>query len=186
MTKPGVAHRIPWLFGLLSALGAPVFAADTTAREPLRDLAAFEHWVSDNLHCRGDFMADVQDQKFLDRAKALGVTVKTDWVEGDTPDGDFILPRPILIGGQPATKIHYWGDSGAEFYAIVTAPTDALAKELHTKPVPEKFKQEIGAPTVGVIFVPSKDGEYRIAPAVFVRHSDTAGVSEVGCRYFDG
>ncbi len=67
-------------------------------------------------------------------------------------------PRPILIGGQPATKIHYWGDSGGEFYAIMTAPTDALAKELHTKPVPERLKQEIGAQTVGVTFVHSKKG----------------------------
>jgi hypothetical protein len=186
MTKPGIAHPIRWLIGLLFALGAPVFAADTTAREPLRDLAAFEHWVADNLHCRGDFMGDVQDQKFLDRVRALGVTVKTDWVEGDTPDGDFMLPRPILIGGHAATKIHYWGDSGAEFYAIVTAPADALAKELHTKPVPQRLKHDFDAQTVGVTFVGSAKGGERLAPAVFVRHSDAAGASEVGCRYFDG
>jgi hypothetical protein len=185
MTKPGVVHQIKCLIGVLVVLGPPLLAADAKAREP-RDLAAFEHWVTDNLHCRADFMADVQNRQFLDRAKALGVTVNTDWVEGYTPEGDFILPRPILIGGQPATKIRYWGDSGAEFYAIVMTPADALAKELHTRPVPKRLKQEFDAQTVGVTFVGSAKGGERLAPAVFVRHSGLAGASEVGCRYFDG
>jgi hypothetical protein len=175
----------PCKVGALVSLGAMMFCVHATAREPLRDLAAFEHWVDDNLHCRGDFMDAVQDQKFLDRAKALGVTA-TDWVEGDIPDGDFTLPKPILIGGQPATKIHYWGDSGSEFYAVVTAPADALAKELHLKPVPERLKKDFDAKTVGVAFARGAKRDESLAPAMFVRRSDTDGVSEVGCRTFDG
>ncbi len=82
MTKRDSLHQINRVIGMLVVLIAAMFAAHATAREPLHDLAAFEHWVTDNLHCRADFMDEVQDQQFLDRAKALGVVVKTDWGRG--------------------------------------------------------------------------------------------------------
>lgn len=160
------------------------------AREPARpaelDLVTFERLMVDSLHCRADFLEKVQTPEFLRQVKALGVEVKTDWVEGDTPDGDFLLPKPILVGGQPATQIHYWGDSGAEIYAKVTAPAQALAKALGAKQIPERLKKEFDAKTVGAIFTRAAHADERLAPAIFVRESDTPGVSEVGCRYFDG
>ena len=36
------------------------------------------------------------------------------------------------------------------------------------------------------IFPRAAHADERLAPAMFVRESDTSGVSEVGCRYFDG
>jgi hypothetical protein len=178
-------HLVKDLISVSVILGAAMFCLHASAREPLRDLTAFEHWVDEALHCRGDFFEEVQNQKFLDRAKTFGVAA-SDYSEGDVPEGDFTLPKPILIGGEPATKIHYWGDSGSEVFAIVNAPAETLAKTLHIKPLPERLKKEFDEKTVGANFIGTKSKDERLAPAIFVRQSDSAGVSEVGCRTFDG
>ncbi|HZP67505.1 MAG TPA: hypothetical protein VFB32_14475 [Rudaea sp.] len=167
-------------FALL-ALTAPA-----AAQEPTHDLAAFKHWVDDNLNCRRDFAEDVQTRSFLDAAKALGVKFETDWQEGDTPEGKFVLPSPVLVGGQPATEINYWADSGGEFYATVSAPPDAIAKALGANPVPEKLKNEFAGNVVAAKFIRAKPKGERIPPAIFVRQSEKPGITEVGCVFFDG
>jgi hypothetical protein len=160
--------------------------AHEPARHPEHDLATFKQWVTDNLYCRGDFMTQVQTPEFLRQVKALGVEVETSWQEGDTPDGDFVLPQPVQIAGYAATRIHYWGDSGAGFYAEVAAPADVLARALKTKPIPKRLNEEFESGTVGITFIRAVRSDERLAPAIYVRASDTPGVSEVGCRYFDG
>jgi hypothetical protein len=160
------------------------------AREPAlppeHDLAAFERWVVANLNCRADFMKQVQTPEFLRQVRNLGVKVETDWVEGDTPEGTFVLPKPILIAKFPVTDIHYWGDSGAEFYATVAASAETVAKALGTQPVPARLKKEFDEKTIGVTFKGPVHSHERLAPALFVRRSDARGASEVGCVYFDG
>ena len=184
----------PLVCGAKVCLGAIVLmtavVTHAPAREPARhpehDLATFKQWVTDNLYCRGDFMTQVQTPEFLRQVKPLGVEVETSWQEGDTQDGDFILPKPVLIAGYAATRIHCWGDSGAGFYAEVAAPEDVLATALKTKPVPQRLNAEFESGTVGIVFIRAIRGDERLAPAIYVRASDTPGVSEVGCRYFDG
>lgn len=171
---------------LLAAAAFCATIAPAQAREPLRDLAAFQRWVVENLGCSDDFMEQVQDRAFLDRAKALGVTVKTEWQEGDTPEGEFVLPTPILFGGKPATRIVYWGDSGAEFYAVLTAPPDVITQALKTRPVPAKLRKDFDDNIVGLRFTRAATHDERLAPAVFVRRTEDAGASEAGCRFFDG
>jgi hypothetical protein len=156
------------------------------AQPPEHDLATFEHWVVDNLYCRADFMEKVQTPAFWRQVKSLGVKVTTDWQEGDIPEGDFVLPQPITVGGQQATQIRYWGDSGAEFYAKVAARAETLVKALGAKPIPKSMKKDFDEKTKGVIFTRAAHADERLAPMMFVRESDTSGVSEVGCRYFDG
>lgn len=173
-----------YAIAVTTALTGQAFAREP-ARAPEHDLATFEHWVVDNLYCRADFMEQVQTPAFWRQVKTLGVKVTTDWQEGDTPEGDFVLPQPILIGGQQATQIRYWGDSGAEFYAKVAAPAETLVKALGAKPVPRNMKKDFDEKTKGVLFKGPARGD-RLGPAIFVRDSDTPGVSEVGCRYFDG
>ena len=167
-----------------------LLAGPALAREPLpppeHDLATFEHFVVDSLYCRTDFLAKAQTAAFWRQVKSLGVKVTTEWQKGDIPEGDFVLPNPILVGGQQATQIHYWGDSGAEFYARVAAPTEALVKAIGAKPVPKNRKKDFDEKTRGVIFTRAAHADERLAPAMFVRESDKPSVSEVGCRYFDG
>jgi hypothetical protein len=171
---------------LATVLG--VLLSPAYARQPPRDLLDFEHWVVDNLNCKDgvDFMEEVQSRVFLDRAKALGVKVTTDWQEGDTPDGEFVLPNAVQIGRQAATQVRYWGDSGAEFYAIVRAPAEVMTKALRTKPVPPKLSTRADDKTVGMRFTHPAARDGSLAPAVFVRRGEAEGTSEVGCRYFDG
>lgn len=165
----------------LLALAIPAFAV-----EPLRDFAAFERWAVDSVNCRGDFLEAVQDRKFLDRLTALGVVQKTPWEEGDIPEGDLVAPQPVRIAGQPATRFKYWGDSGAEFYAIVAASPEALAKALDAQPVPQKLRKEFDERTVAVRFTRKTKADERLAPAVFVRRAENGDETEVGCRMFDG
>lgn len=165
----------------LLALALPAAAAD-----PLPDFAAVEHWVTDSAACRVEFLDGLQDRKFLDRLTALGVVLQTDWQEGDIPEGEFTTPQPVRIAGQAATHFHYWGDSGAEFYATVTASPDVVAKALGAQPVPQKLRKDFDERTVGLRFVrAAKKGE-RLAPAVFVRRAESGDAIEVGCRMFDG
>lgn len=165
----------------LLTLALPAFAV-----EPLHDFAAVERWAVDSANCHGEFLEGLQDQKFIDRLKSLGVVFQTDWQEGDIPEGEFTTPHPIQIAGQPATHFHYWGDSGAEFYAVVAAPADTVAKAVDAKPVAPRLKKDFDERTVGMRFArAAKKGE-SLAPAIFVRRAEKAGETEVGCRMFDG
>lgn len=165
----------------LLALAIPAFAV-----EPLPDFAGVERWAIDSANCRAEFLEGLQDQKFIDRLKSLGVVFQTDWQEGDIPDGEFTTPRPIQIAGQPATHFHYWGDSGAEFYAVVAAPADAVAKAVDAKPVAARLKKDFDERTVGVRFTRAAKKDESLAPAIFVRRGEMSGETEVGCRLFDG
>ena len=183
MTPPVRRTVVP----ALALVAAASFAAPPArAVEPLPDLAAFDRWASDALNCRGDFLQGVQDRAFLDRLAALGVVETTPWQEGDIPEGELVAPRPIRVGGQPATRFKYWADSGSEFYAIVASPPAALAAALDAKSVPPALGKEFDARTVAVRFLRSAAKNARLAPAVFVRRAETGDASEVGCRTFDG
>ena len=174
------------LLALALALGATLAQPAHARGDPARDLDSFNHWLTANLACSDDFMEQVQDKKFLARAKALGIDVKTDWQEGDTPSGDFFLREPITVAGQDSTQIHYWGDSGAEFYATVAVSAEKIAKTIGGTPVPARLKHDFDAKTIAISFVRPAAKDERLAPAIFVRTGAKAGTAEVGCRYFDG
>lgn len=170
----------------VSAPALLALALPAVAVEPLSDLAAVARWVADSASCRADFLVGLQDRKFLDRLAALGVVLQTDWQEGDVPEGEFTTPQPVRIAGQPAKHFRYWGDSGAEFYAIVAAAPDALAKDADAKPVPARLKKDFDERTVAMRFTRAARKGERLAPALFVRRGEKAGETEVGCRQFDG
>ncbi len=171
---------------IYAALPLLALAIPAIAVEALPDFAAVGHWVVDSANCRAEFLEGLQDQKFIDRLKALGIAFQTDWQEGDIPEGEFTTPQPVPVAGQPATHFHYWGDSGAEFYAVVAAPAEAVAKAVDAKPVAPRLKKDFDERTVGVRFTrAAKKGE-SLAPAIFVRRGEKSGETEVGCRLFDG
>jgi hypothetical protein len=159
-------------------------AAEPPPPKPLQDAAALERWVVRSLDCKADFLQGLQDRAYIERLKALGVKLTTDWQEGDAPDGEFDLPKPVTFAGQPITHINYWGDSGAEFYGTVSALPEDVATALQAKPVTAKNRHTFDDRTVAVRFAPVPKGE-NVAPAVFVRRSETGKQTEVGCRYFD-
>lgn len=164
----------------LATLAFPAFAV-----EPPADFAAVGRWVVDSANCNAEFLDGLQDRKFIERLKSLGITFQTDWQEGDIPEGEFTTPQPIRIAGQPATHFRYWGDSGAEFYAIVAAPAETVAKAADARPLAARWKNDFDARTVGLRFTRAPEGE-TLAPAIFVRRAETGGDTEVGCRLFDG
>jgi hypothetical protein len=171
---------------MLAASSVLAVAMPAIAVEPLRDFAAVERWAADSANCRIEFLDGLQDRKFIERLKSLGVVFQTDWEEGDIPEGEFTTPQPIQIAGQPATHFHYWGDSGAEFYAVVAAPADTVASAAEAKPVAARLKKDFDERTVGMRFArAAKKGE-SLAPAIFVRRAEKAGETEIGCRLFDG
>jgi hypothetical protein len=176
----------PFLGNVARAFAACGLALPAIAAEPPRDLSAFEHWVADSVGCRADFLDGLQDRAFLDRLAALGVVFTNKWQEGDLPEGEFVTPQPIPIAGRQATHFRYWGDSGAEFYAIVAAAPEAVAKALDAKPVPQRLGKDFDKRTVAVRFTRRAKPDERLAPAIFVRRAEAGDASEVGCRTFDG
>jgi len=170
---------------LLLAFGCAA-AAQPAPPPPLPDNAALERWVVASLDCQADFLEGLQNRIYIERLKTLGVKFTTEWQEGDIPDGEFDLPKPVTFAGQPVTHIHYWGDSGAEFYGVVAAPPADVAKALQATPVPVKNRHDFDDRTVAVRFARTKPKGESLAPAVFVRRSEDGKQVEVGCRYFDG
>jgi len=169
----------------LSLIGNAIIGiTPASATELPRDLAALQRWVVENLNCSDTFTVGLQDRSFIDRMKALGVVVTTEWQEGDTPDGEFTLLAPVKFAGQSVTHFRYWADSGGEFYAIVDAPAEILAKALGAEPVPDKLRHDVGDETVAIRFIRAESHVERYPPAVFVRHAGSG--SETGCRFFDG
>jgi len=168
---------------LCAALAAHAAGSRVT---PPADLATFERWVGASLDCKADFLEALQNRAYLERMKALGVKITSEWQEGDVPEGAFDLPQPVTFAGQPVTHIAYWGDSGAEFYGTVGASTDDVAKAVQAKPVPAKNRKDFDERTVAIRFVGGAAKGGRYAPAVFVRRAENGNGTEVGCHYFDG
>jgi hypothetical protein len=174
-----------WSMTLALVLAGSAAAVEPIPK-PLQDAAALEHWVIGSLDCKADFLEGLQNRAYIERLKALGVKLTTEWQEGDVPEGEFDLPKPVAFAGQSITHIHYWGDSGAEFYGTVTAAPEEVAKALQAKPVAAKNRHDFDERTIAARFVsPVPKGESH-APAVFVRRSEDGKQTEVGCRYFDG
>lgn len=193
MTRPmvhvrnTVMRRLACAVTVALALGsaAGAAAADPPPPKPLQDAAALERWVTGSLDCRADFLEGLQNRAYIERLKALGVKLTSEWQEGDIPEGEFDLPSPVTFAGQQVTHINYWADSGAEFYATVAAAPDDVAKTLDAKPLTAKNRHEFDERTVAVRFARSTPKGERHAPAVFVRRSEDGKQTEVGCRYFD-
>lgn len=170
----------------IPAVALLALAPAARAGEPPRDANALGQWALDSLHCRVEFVEQVQDRAFIDGVRKLGGKFDTEWVEGDLPEGELTLPAPVTMDGYPVTRIKYWADSGAEFYAFVAAPAADVAKALGAGPVPARDKDAFDDRTVGVKFTRKAKKDELLAPAIIVRKSETAGQTEVGCRYFDG
>jgi hypothetical protein len=164
----------------------PAFGAHAAKVAPPADLASLEHWVGASLDCKADFLQNLQNRAFLERMKALGVKITSEWQEGDVPEGAFDLPQPVTFAGLAVTHIDYWGDSGAEFYGTVTASTDDVAKAVQAKPVPAKNRPDFDERTVAIRFTGGGPKGEHYPPAVFVRRAENGKGTEVGCHYFDG
>lgn len=160
-------------------------AAEPPAPKPLQDAAALERWVRGSLDCSADFLEGLQNRAYIERLKSLGVKLTTEWQEGDIPEGEFDLPKPVMFAGQPVAHVNYWADSGAEFYGSIAASPEDVAKALQANPVPAKKRRAFDERTVAVRFMPKPKGESH-APAIFVRRSEDGKKTEAGCRYFDG
>jgi hypothetical protein len=165
---------------LVLCITQPAFAASPA------DLKDFEKWAADNLLCERNFLDDVQNVDFLNRVRQLGVTVKSEWQSGNMPEGTFQLDQPTVVAGLPIREFTYWGDSGAEFYSEVEAPTSKVAELLHLAPVTAKERKDVEPNVVAVRHVGKQTSAGRRRPAIFVRTTDKPNVSEVGCHYSDG
>lgn len=173
------------LHAVAFALCAAV-AGHANAVTPPPDLPTLERWIAASLECKSDFLGNLQNRAFLDRMKALGVALHGDWQEGDLPEGAFDLPQPITFAAQPVMHVDYWGDSGAEFYATVSAAAEDVAKAVQAKPVAAKNRHDFDDRTIAVRFTAYGRKGDRLPPAVFVRRAENGKGTEVGCRYFDG
>lgn len=177
MTRPALLCVL-----LLCGAGAASAAKPTPPKDP----AAFAHFALDAPNCRSEFTDQVQDRAWLDALKSLGITLNSEWQEGDVPEGEFVLPAGIDFGGKKVTRLKYWADSGAEFYALVDAPPEAVAKALGTKPVPESERGDFAEPTFGFRAARAAAKDERRAPGIFVRKAQKGRGTEAGCRWFDG
>jgi hypothetical protein len=164
----------------------PVIHRDDAMTQHRFQSVAFQAWAADAASCKGNFLEGVQDRRFLDRLAKLGVVESPPWQEGDLPEGELVASQPVTVAGQPATHFKYWADSGAEFYAIVAASPETVAKALDLAPVPPKQRKDFDERTVAMRFARAPRKGERLAPALFVRRAESGSGSEVGCREFDG
>ena len=162
---------------MLACAGAPV-----AAQSRLQGWGQFESWVGANVRCQQGFVAQVQDRGFLASLKQLGVPVASTLPDGP-PEDVWILNRPISVLGYQTRTIHYWADSGSEFYVALAASPQQLIRQLGASSLPRQLKKEDRY--VAGVWMQKRSPANPYPPLMFIRAGKTADQTEVGCRTFD-
>lgn len=156
--------------------------AQPSRPEPTQSPASLQHWVQQNINCKGDFVLELQDPQFVASLKKAGVHFTR--IETDGPPSGLIrLPRAIHIEGFNSQQVTYWADSGSEFYAQVQATVPALEHALNSTQLPATLTEHDHYTAGRFIHRPTKDDPY--PPLLFIRATENPKLTQVGCRTFD-
>lgn len=172
-----------WSIALVSVLFSTCGNADEIKAPHIRNWQALDSWMVRNAQCRDDFMMAVQDAHFMARVKSLGITMVDVVYNDQPPSGMWILPRPIDFYGFKVDRLHYWGDSGSEFYFDVPASPAQVKKVMKAGGLAAEIRQD-GHYLAGIVAQP-KSTNTPSPDLIFIRQGSTHARSEVGCRTFD-